>query len=137
MSEMFVTELFHRSDRQSTFVGIDQEVSLDDDLVVQSVNGLQRVVVSDQPADPAGLFLCQSDIREQNLRQGRAFFFLQWSGCAAIFGQTRLDADVMGERGQFDQLAELAVVCFLRCDQAGSNFLRAAATPASTASVVR
>lgn len=94
------------------FKGVDQEIRFEQNLMVDAVNRLVHMVVSNKPANAVDVRLFKWKILENLSRYGRAFYLLELSGRGMMHALSFMNADVMQNSSGFQhELCVCASIC--------------------------
>ena len=77
---------------------VDQIIGLQQDAMVDAINGIISVMMADQPADALDICLFQADFFQQFAGRFNTLLLLQRAAAAAVLFLGGLDADIVDQR---------------------------------------
>ena len=101
------------------FICVDQIVGFDEDLIVQSVDHIECVMMRDEKGDAVNNVCVERKFFKQSAYERSAFLFLQRCGCAAVFLAAQRAGNVVRERSDFKDQLRFGIETFQFADGLG------------------
>ena len=103
--------------RQAAFLGVDQIIRFDQNLVVDAVNRAKRVVVRHQPDDALDRIGWDIGPFKKCPGQRRALLLLVFAVGAAVFFAAQRAGDIMNDGCRLEEILSIRIELILQTDQ--------------------
>ena len=98
------------------FIRIDQIVRLNDDLIVDAINLIDRMMMTYEKRDPIGKILRKIRIFKKFCNQSSTFFFLIFSVRISVFYPAERAGNIVNQSCHFNQFLSVRIELFPFCN---------------------